>query len=363
MKKLLAIILLSLAGALTPASGTEYASQRLAKIARCLSLPQIDTLSEGSHYSYKYRGHALSIRKNRFNEIEHVGLLLFPEWYRRTTVARPICDFIERNMLERLLPALDNELKFLQNGEHVYFVKGTAQTALSIDTTDVYQIQEERIDFKSYRVSWLRQGQEVLKLTFDMDYQLLSGCNSIELEQRFAKSLRRFVPHQHVPLQPRFPKHTNVYVAAGDTFLIREMRNELYYEHDKNGWHLTASDNNTSKTLSNMLLSLDFSGNPMLELTIDKFGYETEQATVPYKNLLQMCLDEGCTPFFGIKERTDSLYRGTVLLTNDKGGYFHLLSVDIPLSTIEAAGNGSITGRLYVYTPMHNLSKDYFKSK
>jgi len=327
-------------------------------MAACLRLAQADALAEGSHYGYKYKGHSLHVRVNAHGEIDHIGLLLFPAWYRLQT-SPTVCDFLERNLLERLLP-MGEEARFRQAGEHVSFIKGSAQTALTLDTTDITGVSEERIDFKVYRVCWERQQSEVLKICFDMDYQMLTGCNSQELEERYLRQLRRFKPHKYVARELPFPKHTNVYVAAGDTFQIKEMRNDLYYERDSRGWHLTNSGEAASNTLRNMMLSIDFTGNPTLELTLDKFGYQTETITVPYKNWLQMGIDEGCTPFFGVKRRTDAAYEGTVLMVNPREGYVHLLSVEVPLETIGGA-NAVVKGRLYVYNPMHNLSKDYFK--
>jgi hypothetical protein len=74
-----------------------------------------------------------------------------------------------------------------------------------------------------------------------------------------------------------------------------------------------------------------------------------------------MCLDEGCTPFFGIKRKELDKYEGTVLMTHPGAGYVHLMSVEIPVSTLENGGNGPIRGYLFVYIPMHNVSSDYFK--
>lgn len=343
-----------------PVGAADFASKRLQSIAMSLRLSGLDTLHSGTHHQYRYRGHQLCVRVNKNREIEHIGLLLFSQQYRNAATPM-ICDFLERNLLERNITALDEELKFQQRGEHVYFVKGTASTALTLDTINVSGISEDWIEFKTYRVTWSRNGKEVLRVTFDIDCQMLLGCNSIELEERFIKRLKRYESHDYEIKKWKFPKHTNVYVAAGDTFLIKEMRNELFYERSKTGWHLTNDKEHVTKSLNNMLLSMEYDGNPQLELTLDKFGYVSETISLPYKNWLQMCLDDGCTPFFGIKERTDSHYKGTILMANPKCGYVHLLSVDIPIDTIKNYGNGKIYGRLYVYNPMHNLSKDYFK--
>ena len=359
MSRLLAMTLLLLAG-LVPASATTFATDRLQSIAKCLQLPGLDNLTEGNYTHYKYRAHALNVRVNKYGEIEHIGLCLFPEW-RRNVSPSPIYDFLERNLLERNLPNIDENIRFKLGGEHVTFLKGNAQTALSVDSSDVNNYIEDRIDFKTYRVSWSKNEREVLRITFDMDYQMLSGCNSIELDSRFMKMLRRFQPHPHQTKELKFPEQGNNYVVAGDTFLIREFRNDLYYEYDGKKWHLTHDANAVSKVLSNMMISLDFSGNPQLAVSLDQHSDIKDVLELPYKNWLQLCIDEGCVPYFGIKERTSSAYKGTVLLANARGGYAHLLSVTIPVETLLNGGNGPIRGYLFVYIPLHNVSKDYFK--
>ena len=195
-----------------------------------------------------------------------------------------------------------------------------------------------------------------------MDYELLSGCNSIELEQRFVSQLKRYTETTSIGDVDLFPDNASVFVAQGDSFLIREMRNDLYFERDADGWHLTDQSEATSKTLSNMMLSPQFRQNPTLQLTVDKYGYETEQVTVPYHNLLNKCIDDGCTPYFGIKEREDDgTYTGTLMLVNRTAGYVHMLSARIPSETLANKGNGQLTGRLYLYIPMHNVSEHYFQ--
>lgn len=359
MKKTMAFLILTLAGFL-PASAVTFATNRLQIIARCLHLSELDTLSAGTCDTYQYRNHALNIRVNSYGEVEHIGFRLFPNSIKKGA-SNPVYDFLERNLLERNLPNLGDSLRFYQAQEHVHFITGGAQDALKLDTMDIVGYNEERIDFHTYHVSWNRQGRTMLDMMFDMDYQLLSGCNAEELEYLFMKRLLRFKPHENLPQKYQFPKHTKTYVAAGDTFLIREMRNELFYEHDSTGWHLTDSTSAITKVLHNMMLSMEFRGNPTLTVSLDKYSDVKGVETLPYKHWLQMCLDEGCTPFFGVKDITNDTYKCTVLMTNPKGGYVHLLSVIIPYETVRNRGNGDVKGYLYVYIPMHNVSSNYFK--
>jgi hypothetical protein len=344
---------------LVSASAARFATKRLQSIANCLTLPSVDTLNAQTSYAYQYRGKTLTIRANRYGEIDHIGLALFPKEMKDLTPS-PVYDFLERDLLERHLSNLDGELKHKLQSEHLTFVVGNANTAFSFNGSENFS--EERVDLKKYRATWTRNGREVLKISFDMDIEMLTGCNAIELEEVFLRRLKR---HQLIDTSNDIdilPEKGKAYVAKGDSFLIKEMRNDLFFEKDNSGWHLSDNADVPSKTLPNMMLSTQFRGNPTLQLTIDKYGYETDKATVPYKHLLNMAIEDGCTPYFGIKERKeDGAYTGTLMLVNRRGGYVHMLTTVVPVETLNNKGTGSITGRLYVYIPMHNVSDKFFQ--
>lgn len=355
----IAIIWLLLAGSL-PASAVDFATKRLQSIAKCLSLPGIERLNNQTSYDYKYRNRTLAVHANRYGEIDHIGLALFPEEM-KALVPSPVYNFLERNLLERQLTKLDEELQFRMKNDHLTFVVGQPSTVLSFNGTE--QFAEEHIDLKHYRVTWTRDGREVLKISFDMDIEMLSGCNSIELEDLFIRRLKRQQPLKTEGDIVFFPEKGNEFVAEGDTFHIREMRNDLYFER-KGGkeWQLTNSPAAPSKTLSNMMLSTQFPASPTVRLTVDKYGYKTDSLTLPYRNLLSLAIEDGCTPYFGIKERTeDGGYTGTLILVNRLGGYVHMLAVEVPAETLRNSGEGTISGRLYVYIPMHNVSDKFFQ--
>lgn len=358
-KTILTILLLTLAG-LMPVNAVKFATQRLESIAKSLKLSRLDTLQEGEHYHYQYHGHDLDIRINDVGEIEHIGLLLFPRWCRQEA-SKIIYDFLERNLLERQISNVDERLWFKMQNDKFLFLKGNAQTAMLIDTLGIYSFDLRQEDFKTNVVCWKRDGQEFLKIKFNMDYQMLSGCDAIELDSLFMQRLKRFKPHSYTKKNFIYPKHDNVYVTAGDTFLTREFRNELYYEQKNGEWHLSDSIGTQNKMLRNMMLSMEFSGDPTLTVSLDKHSDVKELLQIPYKKWMQMCLDEGCNPFFGIKRKTQTSYEGTVLMVNPSAGYVHLLSVVVPFKTIEKGGNGPIRGYLYVYIPMHNVSNEYFQ--
>lgn len=358
MRRLQAIFLLLLTG-LVPVSAVSFATDRLQSIAKCMSLPGLDTLGTGTHHIYKYRARTVTVRVNEHGEVAHIGFLLFPKEIREAAPS-PVYDFLERDLLERQLPNLDGALKHLLTYEHVYFIKGSPQTIFSFKGDESFS--EERVDLKTYRVSWSRDGRELLRISFDMDYQMLSGCNAMELERRYMKELMRFKPE---PLQPDdlsgLPDKGQNYVRKGDTLFIKEMRRDLYYERKADGWRLTNNPKMPLQTMANLLLSPHFNVGTDLKLTLKKYTYEDETVTVPYVQWLLKGIEEGCTPYFGVKEKIASGYSGTLILVNRKGGYAHMLRTEVSEEVLRHGGKGTVEGALNIFIPLHNVNDEYFK--
>lgn len=355
------VLLLVLAGCV-PASAVTFATRRLAAIARCLSLSDVDTLSAATATDcYRYQGHALTVRKNRLGEIDHIGLKLFPQAM-RDAAPSPVYDFLERDFLERNLNGLDAGLRHHLATSHLSFVVGNARTPLSFRGDE--QFTEESIDMKRYRATWTRAGREVLTISFDMDYEMLSGCNAIELEEQYVRRLKRFVPTQSPqPSEPSsVPDGMDAYVVRGDSFLIREMRNDIFLERDSTGWHLINRTDSPERTLSNMMLSPLFEPQSTVQLMVDKYGYASECVELPYRHFLLMAVEEGCTPYFGVKTKNgDGSYSGTLMLVNRKGGYVHMLSAIVPVTSLAAGSETVFSGRLLLYIPIFNVSDRFFE--
>ena len=334
-----------------PLQAAEFATPRLRHLASCLHLTHLDTLHAGTSSPCQYRGHELIVRRAQNGEVEHIGLRLFPDEL-RTLQPSPIYDFLERNLLERNLKQPGDSLHHVLTYEHVTFLKGNAATALALDGSETFS--SEQLQLRSYRVTWQKQGRDLLRMTFDMDLQLLSGCNAPQLETIYLRRLQNYKPgNTAVPTPVEAPV---------DTFYTKEMRHELFWEDDGNGGkRLVDSPSKPTATLYNMMLATQFDRSVQLDLTFDRYGYATDQLSLPLSQWLLMGQEEGCQSYFGIKKKDKHQYYGTLLMVNNSGGYAHLLSVTIPHEVLGQNEGGKISGRLYVYVPLHNVSKNYFK--
>ncbi len=335
-----------------------YSTARLQAMASLLFLPGIDTLSVGSHTHFSYRSHPVVVRVNPWSEVEHIGLKLSDDGV-RSAQNSPVYDFLERHLLE-LNVAKGTEYAIRLGFDNVRFEIGDADDALRLDGTEEFSYAYQ--SFRTYQAKWSKNGKVILSLGFDLDCQLLYGCNSIELEKNFLKKIGRYraVQPETSVFHADFPKDKSVYyIMKGSTFIIDAIRNDLYFEKfKKRTWQLVHSGSRPYQSIANTMLCLETEGNYDLSFTLDMYGYKEQKDTVKLRDWLGMCQEEGCTAYFGMKEKRDSVYLGTVFMVNESSGFVHMLSVQFPIKALFEK-RGIIEGRMFVYVPLHNVNENF----
>ena len=112
------------------------------------------------------------------------------------------------------------------------------------------------------------------------------------------------------------------------------------------------------KTISNIMIASESDHDLKMRIKLDKYGLRTDSATVDYKVWRQLCIDEGCQPYFGLKNKQGDVYKCSVFMVNETGGYLHLLSIDIPEPAVSMPDKKLALARLYCYIPLHNVSEN-----
>lgn len=356
IKRIILVLTLLLATVLT-IHATNFATKGLERLATCVGLNRLESLTPGIHNTYVYKGRKLTVRINEWNEVEHIGLLLFSEDLRRQHPL-PIYDFLERYLLaHNALPA-DADERFMMAWDKVHFSYGNAATALSLDTTTSFS--ESHVDLRVYKVAWTDGDKKLLEMSFLMDYQLLTGCNALELEKSLFKKIRRGLPKAYTQQQISLFADGTEYVKQGKFFISPLVRNDVYYTRTviDTPWTLVCDSNRMIKTISNIMIASESDHDLKMRIKLDKYGLRTDSATVDYKVWRQLCIDEGCQPYFGLKNKQGDVYKCSVFMVNETGGYLHLLSIDIPEPAVSMPDKKLALARLYCYIPLHNVSEN-----
>ena len=348
----------------TATAAVSYATERLHSIIEQLPGVSPASFQAGKSYFFNYQNRSVVVRVNNWNEVEHVGYRMFGEELRADTYT-PVLDFIERYLLElTMLPSgsvtqrLQTDDVVLENGMPEDFVSMGAAAAVSIQYSD----------FKYYHVEW-KGGGRTLSMTFPMDYQLISGCNAIEVEKNYIRDVTRYRPQARTGwVTPEVPEgyDKEYFLEERGSYLSESVRHDLYYRKNGGKWELFCDPKKPEWSVYNLMLSpVPVGGHESawtLDVELDQYGYQSTAMEIPLNRWIAFCEENDGMPYFTIKEMSESVIKGVLFVPNERGGYCHMLSVEIPMKTIEK-GEGRITGRLYVYVPLHNIEKDYFKIK
>ena len=335
---------------------TSFDTQRLERLAGYLNLQKLDTLPVGVSHTCYYKQHPLTIRKNQWGEIDHIGLQLFPQSFRQQ-MPLPIYDFLERYLLARMATPANTEDATRMQWDKVHFTIGNTTTALKLDTTAVFS--NEYVDLHVYRVSWSVNGSKMLELSFTMNVQMLMGCDAVELEDRFVRHLGRYQTRPiSEPVFNGFPQDGTEYTKTDSYYMSPMVRNDIYFTRKtkKNGWQLVDDTARPTKTINNWMVAPDSKNELPLQMTIDKYGYLLDTLQTTYRAWQQLCMDEGCLPYYGLKAKKDNTYEGSVFMVNKKGGYLHLLSINIPGRALQDREKVVCTARMYAYIPLFNVN-------
>lgn len=185
--RLIVALLMSLSVFQSAVANT-FATQRLSEIASDLHGIAFDTLSCGTH-EFDDGLYTIVIRVNGWQEIEHIGIKIFDR--QNLAPLQPIAyDFMERYALELQLEKNENSRRKRIQKDDVTIEVGNLSNLFDIRMTDEFQLFS--LGFKGYRMAWRRDGVVFLALSFPMDYELMSGCNSIELENNYMRNIERY---------------------------------------------------------------------------------------------------------------------------------------------------------------------------
>ncbi len=354
LRPLLASLILSLCCLCLPletqAAGDAFVTQKLKEMATLLRLQRLDTLSAGTdnRTSYSFGQRKLHLRKNQWGEVSHIGFALFhPEM--ANGAERPVFDFLERFALEYALANAEMRSRLLESG--VAFWTGNIRTLQTLNGEEALSIGKS--DFSGYQMAWTRDGKEILSITFPMDAQLIMGCNIIELEKHFARSVVR--KRNASPLLPGER-------AEAETFIIDAIRSQLFWTKGEDGKEELVWDAaQWRKSLYNLMLSGCEMGDYRLQLVLDKYGYQSETLNIPVTQWAQFCRDEGCRLYLGIKEVANGEVKATIFAANASCGYCHTMSISIPQSSLGGTA-GVVKARIYCYIPLHNIPHRLFEN-
>lgn len=325
-----------MASALQMSAQTHFRTAELMRLATELAL-NVDSLPDGySHPSAM--GLTLTIHKTE-GMVDHIGRQLFSdEVHMQGRI--PVLNFLERYFLQLKYPPQVKTAQMMVRDDEFFFVKGSLATVDKLLLTDDFSFSNDR---HHYQVAWSRNGKTLLSVYFPVEYELISGDNKIEAENNLMGDIQR----TQVDEQAEEPKTLN-----GATYLSEFFSNRIYTDDNDS---LVISSHAPFQSASNIMLSQRAAEGYLLNITQICYGFKRSVFTVPLRQWIAFCRNNGCELYFGVEDISEEGdVQAVVLAVNELENYNHVLSVQIPADMI-AQRQGTVDGRLYPFIPTHNV--------
>ena len=306
----------------------------------------------------------IHVRTNAWGDVVHIGYSMFNSELVVQYHNPYIFDFIERYLLELDL-GLDkrNNIETRMRIDRVTMVKGSLRQLRSVTPHSDIKLTIDEKERKMYRLNCTVAAND-LSITIPADCQLLLGANAIELEQIFSRNVKHSMPIAGVDTvsdlsSMRVSIAGNTLVTDGDSYMNKAIRNNLYLREDNGVRKLICSPNSPSRSVSNIMLTGVFANELPMELVLNRYGNQRETLNVTLQQFIAYCKQEGATLYFGIKELSEQVLKGTLFAYNVNLACTHMLSVEFPLSLLEGE-KGKIQATAYVYIPLGHIADKFF---
>ena len=339
----LAVLVWLSVGVVPTSLAVDYRTDLLATIADKVVLTSADTPS--------FHGYSLNVISED-GRITHIGYQLFTS-NQCELFGATVCNFVERYLLELDIPIKSHLSRTERTHiDHVVIEGNTSPMELSGDTA--IAVKMELTDGKIYSVRWCRNENTVYRISFPVEYDLLVGTDMDERERRLSEELKRTKTDsvtQEMPLTSQLHKawQENYYTLEGGTYLIDELKADLYFQNDNNGQlRPVFTSEYPAESLANLFTSLYIEGDFTIDIQLRKYGFKTERILVPLRQWITFCLQEGCKPYFGIIKLEEHTAQCELIMYNASMGYNHVMKLYFPLNAISTR-QGTIEARLTPY--------------
>lgn len=222
------------------------------------------------------------------------------------------------------------------------------------------------IDFNKgvYTASWSTEGKTLVECNFPAKVGLMKIEDKKGLELLMIEKFRgRTSSADDIPLPTATIKEvsklpfSDFYIKSNDTFITSNLSNQIIYLPSKEAIDKFEMVYDSGKfpveTISNIMMTGYSKDNLGIDLKIKQYGYGATDVPTTLSTLYDIFSEEGCDPYWGLKETTGDVVKGLYIWKNDMGGYCHVVSMEVPLEALSSKCNAKAT--LHCYVRLDNL--------
>jgi hypothetical protein len=366
--KALFIYILSIVCLVNVLQAQTYSSRKLAEVGESFPktcLPMVDSIFNCAQIT---KGKSFVVKYNQKNEIVHLGVSLFsPET--KEMISLPVCNFIERMMLELLLQKSSAAIHSRLREYKISLMRNNIEygsrffTSLSSTLNEIQNPTQFALDKDScYTAYWEFGNNELLKMSFPISRELILGTNKKESDENIGELLmnddcRQFQYPQtsDIVLADKLTSisGTDLYKHNGTMFLSDKINSNTHYQRLDSIYQIVFSPEYPTESLANLFLTKQIKNSLVLKITHKMYGGFTPEFTIPLNQFTRLFDKEFSTYCVLYRPDSDNVQL-SVVLHNRNFNYIHLLRIKTTVEQLFLE-NGILTADFYTNIPQHNL--------
>lgn len=248
------------------------------------------------------------------------------------------------------------------------YSKGNDQSFMAIPEDADFSI-----DFNKgvYSAIWDSKGNTLVACTFPAKVGLMKIENKKGLELLMIEKFRNHCSSGNLTTLPTAKEnevsklpYSDFYVKYGTSFISSELSNKTLFIISEANNSTYEMVNDAGKypieTISNIMLTGYSKVDIDIDLKIKQYGYGSTDVSTHLSDLYDILAEEGCEPFWGLKETSGDTVKGLYLWKNDMGGYCHVISIEIPMAALSSKSKAKAILQCYVRLDnLKSLFADY----
>jgi hypothetical protein len=303
----------------------------------------------------------ITFRINRYNELDHIGLLLFSDQQNSLPI-REVFDYIERSFLvsamlkEKIL--LERESR--ENGIEVKYNGAVlkSQNSLSvlpqivIDPTTPLTI---KYNTDNFILMWRDIKSNEITIKIPNEYSVISGKTKDELEKQLMRDL---LSSQDIQIEKIRPQRNQLKQAGQNLFLLEgeiysttpELSSTKYFQINDSIYPVFNMQN-YKESIRNLFFN-QISSSIDLSLTQKQYGGIDVSSKININKFLTYFKND-YTIYFGWQSSERENMKASIFLSNKVYNFNHLLVVKPNIKTVFRK-YGEVEGLFFAYIPKEN---------
>jgi len=350
-----------------------YSSLKMEEIGNELNkdcLPTVDSIFRCPDI---IKGKALIVTYNQKQEVNHLGISLFSDETKKL-INFPVCNFIERIMLELVLEKTIEETKQTLDRFNIRLTKngveygGLSFTSLSDVLAEIrnpvkFSLQKNPTQFE-FAAVWEFNEDDQFVVTFPAVRDLIFGTDKKESDELLSSMLfeernpcgneENLTSEEISDNDLDYDETKDIFTKKGTEFTLQFINSNTYYKKEGDSFELLFSEDFPEESLSNLIIKDMGALNHTLHITHRMYGHFSPAFDIPLHKFL--CIFRDDHDIFTAASLADPTeLKLTVILNSKDYNYVHLLLITTSIENIFKE-DGVLNANFYSNIPQQSIN-------